>query len=389
MTVVTYGSGVDAGARGGREDGRDRGRGGRPARRSGRSTPTPCSTRVARTSRALVLQEASASIGVADALVSLIAREAFEPGRADLGGGRRPDTPIPYAPELEDAYLPSAAGSKPRWRSSLVTEPSAIIPAARHPTSPTMSRRSLFRCMLVHRLVEERIIALYRQGRIPGSVYTGRGQEAVGAGAGLGARGRRRRRAAEPRAVVPPGARRPGRARVPQLPGPLDRPDAGRDGNMHFGVPENGVFPLVSMLGDLVPVTVGAAWAFKRRRKPSVALTFFGDGAFNCGDTHEGLNLAGALNVPAVFIAQSNRVAYSTVRRRRCATRTSPSASRAATRSRARGSTAPTRSRCTAPARAAVGGAQRRGAAGHRGAVAPRHRRACRARRRAATWTAR
>ena len=50
---------------------------------------------------------------------------------------------------------------------------------------PDDVRRSLFRCVLVHRLFEERIIALYRQGRIPGSVYTGRGQEAVGAGAGL------------------------------------------------------------------------------------------------------------------------------------------------------------------------------------------------------------
>jgi pyruvate dehydrogenase E1 component alpha subunit len=81
---------------------------------------------------------------------------------------------------------------------------------------------------------------------------------------------------------------------------------------MHFGVPERGVFPLVSMLGDLVPVIVGAALAFKRRGEPRVALTFFGDGAFNCGDVHEGLNLAGVLNVPAVFVAQSNRVAYST-----------------------------------------------------------------------------
>ena len=43
---------------------------------------------------------------------------------------------------------------------------------------------------------------------------------------------------------------------------------------MHFGVPERGVFPLVSMLGDLCPVTVGAALAFKRRREPRVALTF-------------------------------------------------------------------------------------------------------------------
>ena len=195
----------------------------------------------------------------------------------------------------------------------MVTEPSSIIPCAEAPDVSEPIRRELFRCVLVHRLFEERIIALYRQGRIPGSVYTGRGQEAVGAGAGL---------ALGPDDVVAPLNRELSCHLARGVPvahvfrnylGRATGPTRGRDGNMHFGVPEHGVFPLVSMLGDLVPVTVGAALAFKRRRQPRVALTFFGDGAFNCGDTHEGLNLAGALNVPAVFIAQSNRVAYSTV----------------------------------------------------------------------------
>src|SRR5207237_429494 len=89
-------------------------------------------------------------------------------------------------------------------------------------------------------------------------------------------------------------------------------PTFGRDGIMHFGVPEHGVFPLVSQLGDLCPVVVGAALAFKRRREPRVALTFFGDGAMSTGDVHEALNLAGVLAVPAVFVAQSNQFAYST-----------------------------------------------------------------------------
>jgi pyruvate dehydrogenase E1 component alpha subunit len=188
-----------------------------------------------------------------------------------------------------------------------------VIPCDEAPDVVDAVRRELFRCVLVHRVFEERIIALYRQGRIPGSVYTGRGQEAVGAGAGL---------ALGPDDVVAPLNRELSCHLARGVPvahvfrnylGRATGPTQGRDGNMHFGVPENGVFPLVSMLGDLVPVTVGAALAFKRRKQARVALTFFGDGAFNCGDTHEGLNLAGTLNVPAVFIAQSNRVAYSTV----------------------------------------------------------------------------
>jgi pyruvate dehydrogenase E1 component alpha subunit len=81
---------------------------------------------------------------------------------------------------------------------------------------------------------------------------------------------------------------------------------------MHFGVPARGVFPLVSMLGDLVPVVVGAALAFKRRGEPRVALTFLGEGGFSVGDTHEGLNLAGVWQVPAVVVLQRNHYAYST-----------------------------------------------------------------------------
>jgi 2-oxoisovalerate dehydrogenase E1 component beta subunit len=67
---------------------------------------------VARTSRALVLQEAAQSIGVADSVVSLIAREGFALLDAPVAVVAAPDSPIPYAPELEDAYLPSAAGLK-------------------------------------------------------------------------------------------------------------------------------------------------------------------------------------------------------------------------------------------------------------------------------------
>ncbi len=62
---------------------------------------------VRRTSRLLVLQEAPRHGGVGAHLISLVAREAF----GDLDAAPRlvapPDVPVPFAPELEDAYLPS------------------------------------------------------------------------------------------------------------------------------------------------------------------------------------------------------------------------------------------------------------------------------------------
>jgi len=62
---------------------------------------------VARTSRLLVLQEAPRSSGVAGQILSLVAREGFEHLDAPPVLVAPPDTPVPYAPELEDAYLPS------------------------------------------------------------------------------------------------------------------------------------------------------------------------------------------------------------------------------------------------------------------------------------------
>ena len=190
--------------------------------------------------------------------------------------------------------------------------PTEVTPTIAAPEVPRETRLELFRLMLLQRLAEERIMALYRQGRIPGSVYTGYGQEAVAAAAGL---------ALGPDDVVAPLNREQACHYARGVPvahvlrnflGKGTGPTRGRDGNMHFGVPERGVFPLVSHLGDLCPVVVGAALAFKRRREPRVALTFWGDGAMSVGDVHEGLNLAGVLHVPAVFVIQSNRYAYST-----------------------------------------------------------------------------
>ena len=39
----------------------------------------------------------------------------------------------------------------------------------------------ILRCMMLARLAEERLVRLYHQGRIFGGVYTGIGQEAIGA----------------------------------------------------------------------------------------------------------------------------------------------------------------------------------------------------------------
>ncbi len=214
----------------------------------------------------------------------------------------------------EPAADPTARTSAAPASAASAPEPSAPVapPCIDAPQVPLERRTELLRLCLLHRGIEDRSMTLYRQGRISGSYYTGRGQESVGAAAGL---------ALGPDDVVAPLNRELAchLARGVEVAhvfrnflGRGTGPTWGRDGNMHFGVPERGVFPLVSMLGDLCPVTVGAALAFKRRGEPRVALTFWGDGAMSTGDVHEGMNLAGVLHVPAVFVIQNNHYGYST-----------------------------------------------------------------------------
>ena len=63
---------------------------------------------IGRTSRAIVLQEAARSAGVASHVLALLAADGFELLDAPPVVLAPPDTPVPFAPELEDAYLPCA-----------------------------------------------------------------------------------------------------------------------------------------------------------------------------------------------------------------------------------------------------------------------------------------
>jgi TPP-dependent pyruvate/acetoin dehydrogenase alpha subunit len=62
----------------------------------------------------------------------------------------------------------------------------------------------------------------------------------------------------------------------------------------------------------MVPVVTGIALSFRNRDEDRVALTWIGDGATKTGAVHGGLNLAGVLRVPAIFVLQNNQVALGT-----------------------------------------------------------------------------
>ena len=173
-------------------------------------------------------------------------------------------------------------------------------------------RANLLRYMLLMRLSEERGITLYRQGKVPGSFYDGRGQEAISVGASfvLGPRDRmcilhRDLGAHFVRGVTPDRY-------LANYMGRADAVTGGKDGNMHFGDRNLGCVGMVSMLPDMAQVAVGMALAIKMRREPRVAMTFFGEGATANGQCHEALNFAGIHRLPVVFVLENNKFAYST-----------------------------------------------------------------------------
>lgn len=173
-------------------------------------------------------------------------------------------------------------------------------------------RRELMRYMLLMRATEERALTLYRQGKVPGSHYDGRGQEAVSVGSAfaLSPRDRACILHRDLGAHLLRGVR-PGRV-LAQMMGRAGGLTGGRDGNMHFGDKDLGCVGMVSMLPDMAPVACGLALAFQMRSEPRVAMTWFGDGSTANGQWHEAMNVAGVRKLPVVFVLENNQFAYST-----------------------------------------------------------------------------
>jgi pyruvate dehydrogenase E1 component alpha subunit/2-oxoisovalerate dehydrogenase E1 component alpha subunit len=90
-------------------------------------------------------------------------------------------------------------------------------------------------------------------------------------------------------------------------------PMRGRDGNIHRGKPLDGQLAMISHLGAMISVTVGALMAKRTKgEKNIVGLTTIGEGGMQTGATHEGMNIAAVEQVPLVLVATNNHYAYST-----------------------------------------------------------------------------
>ena len=170
-----------------------------------------------------------------------------------------------------------------------------------------------FRWMLLARTLEDKLVSLYRGGLITGGVYVGRGQEAVSVACGL---------FLQKGDIFAPLIRdQAGRSAFGEplvdvtrtYLGSRQGPMRGRDGNIHRGRPRDNQLAMISHLGAMVSVTVGALLAKRfKREKNFVGLSCIGEGGMQTGSFHEGMNLAAVEQVPLVVVATNNHYAYST-----------------------------------------------------------------------------
>jgi 2-oxoisovalerate dehydrogenase E1 component alpha subunit len=177
-------------------------------------------------------------------------------------------------------------------------------------SQPEVDLLALYRAMVTVRTLDERCLALQRQGRI-GFYVPSTGQEATQVGAAF---------ALEKEDWVYPSYRDPGVALVRGVPvvdlvhelfGNSKDQTLGRQMPVHYSLKKVNLVSISSPIATQIVQATGTAMAMKIRRKREVALTFFGDGATSANDFHTGLNFAGVFAAPCVFVCENNGWAIS------------------------------------------------------------------------------
>jgi pyruvate dehydrogenase E1 component alpha subunit/2-oxoisovalerate dehydrogenase E1 component alpha subunit len=175
-------------------------------------------------------------------------------------------------------------------------------------------RLELLYYMLVTRMLEERLEALLKQGKILGGLFRSLGQEATAVGSAYAleqAKGD----------ILSPLTRDLGAMLVmgatpkevfAQYLARGTSPSGGRDQNLHFTDLKRGFIGTISPLGTLVAVMNGVLLGARLQGKKSVGMVYVGDGATSTGAFHEAANFAAVQTLPLIIIAENNAYAYST-----------------------------------------------------------------------------
>jgi len=170
----------------------------------------------------------------------------------------------------------------------------------------------MYRWLVLTRALEDCVCELWAKGKIMELPHGSQGQEAIAVGACYGLRREDQ---------VLPSLRTRGAFFVKGIPTRVQMAGmyakatgaaGGKASSHHMGDAEWGVLVGSGIVGASITVGVGAALAFKLQRKDHIVVNFFGDGAAQRGDFHEGLNFAGVFKLPVIFVLENNGYAEMT-----------------------------------------------------------------------------
>jgi 2-oxoisovalerate dehydrogenase E1 component len=167
----------------------------------------------------------------------------------------------------------------------------------------------IFRKALLARMTEERLLRLFSEGKLSGTLHTCIGQELTGAVVG---------EFLQPGDTVFSNHRGHGHflsvvgdcpGLVAELMGRETGVCRGLGGSQHLcrgGYFSNGI------QGGIVPVATGLAWAAARRNEGGLSAVFIGDGTLGEGAIYEAFNLAARWGLPLFVLLEDNGIAQST-----------------------------------------------------------------------------
>ena len=89
----------------------------------------------------------------------------------------------------------------------------------------------------------------------------------------------------------------------------IDGCTRGKGGSMHLIDTAVGVMGSHGVVGTMIPIAVGSAFALKQKNRNNVSVVFFGDGGADQGVLYESLNFAALKKLPVIFICENNSFA--------------------------------------------------------------------------------
>ena len=169
----------------------------------------------------------------------------------------------------------------------------------------------IYHALAFHRVLDERMVASQRQGRL--SFYmTALGEEAASVGGAA---------ALEPQDMIMMQYREQGalifrdfslKDLMNQLFSNGEDLGKGRQMPIHYGSKALNCMTVSSTLATQIPQATGYAYGQKLQGLDAVTLCYFGEGAASEGDFHAGLNMAAVQEAPVIFFCRNNGYAIST-----------------------------------------------------------------------------